>query len=77
MRRVVLSVLGLYLLFAIIGRFVEGMGAVECGCSPDCWCKRPVLSTFRWVFPYKHTVDRDNAHPGAWPYDKPTTPTPD
>ena len=77
MRRVVLSVLGLYVLFAVIGRFVEGMGAVECGCSPRCWCKRPVLSTFRWVFPYKHTVDRDQAHPGAWPYDKPTTPPPD
>jgi hypothetical protein len=33
-----------YLLFAVIGRFVEGMGAVECGCSVDCWCQRPVLS---------------------------------
>ena len=41
-------------LFAIIGRFVEGMGAVECGCDPRCWCKKPVLSTFRWVFPYGH-----------------------
>lgn len=46
--------LGLYVLFAIIGRFVEGMGAVECGCDPRCWCKKPVLSTFRWVFPYGH-----------------------
>jgi hypothetical protein len=45
---------GLYLLFAVIGRFVEGMGAVECGCAPSCWCKRPVLSTFRWVFPFRH-----------------------
>jgi hypothetical protein len=25
------------------------------GCSPRCWCKRPILSTFRWVFPFKHT----------------------
>jgi hypothetical protein len=24
------------LLFAVIGRFVEGMGAVECWCSADC-----------------------------------------
>ena len=46
--------LGLYLLFAVIGRFVEGMGAVECGCAPGCWCKKPVLSTFRWVFPFGH-----------------------
>jgi hypothetical protein len=43
-----------YLLFAVIGRFVEAMGAVECGCDPSCWCKRPVLSTFRWVLPYGH-----------------------
>jgi hypothetical protein len=49
--RMVRWVLGLYLLFAVVGRFVEGMGAVRCGCAADCWCQRPVLSTFRWVFP--------------------------
>jgi hypothetical protein len=54
MKRLVGRALGLYLLFAIIGRFVEGMGAAECGCSADCWCRRPVLSTFRWVFPFGH-----------------------
>jgi hypothetical protein len=53
-RRLLLRGFGLYLLFAVIGRFVEEMGAVECGCDPTCWCKRPVLSTFRWVFPYGH-----------------------
>ena len=53
-KRLVGRVLGLYLLFAVIGRFVEGVGAVECGCSPTCWCRRPVLSTFRWVFPFAH-----------------------
>jgi hypothetical protein len=46
--RVVRRVLGLYLLFAVVGRFVEGIGAVRCGCAADCWCQRPVLSTFRW-----------------------------
>jgi hypothetical protein len=51
---------GLYLLFAVIGRFVEGMGAVESSCAEDCWCKRPVLSTFRWVVPLGH---RDPALP--------------
>lgn len=51
-RRIIRSVLGLYLLFAAVGRLVEGMGAVRCGCATDCWCKRPVLSTFRWVFPW-------------------------
>lgn len=49
-----MSLAAVYLLFAVIGRFVEGMGAVECGCADDCWCKRPVLSTFRWVFPWGH-----------------------
>lgn len=52
--RIALRILGLYLLFAVIGRFVEGMGAATCGCSPDCWCQRPGLSAFRWVFPYGH-----------------------
>jgi hypothetical protein len=32
--RMVRWVLGLYLLFALVGRFVEGMGAVRCGCAP-------------------------------------------
>jgi hypothetical protein len=54
MRRIVVRVVGLYLLFAVIGRFVEEMGAVECGCKPDCWCKRPGVSVFRWVFPRRH-----------------------
>lgn len=51
------GLIALYLLFALIGRFVEGMGAVRCECRPDCWCKRPVLSTFRWVFPRGHRVE--------------------
>jgi hypothetical protein len=25
------------------------MGVVECGCKPDCWCKRAGLNLFRWV----------------------------
>jgi hypothetical protein len=53
-RRALGYVLGFYLLMAVIGRFVEGMGAVRCGCAADCWCKRPILSTFRWVFPWGH-----------------------
>jgi hypothetical protein len=55
-RRVGGYVLGLYLLFAVIGRFVEAMGAVHCGCEAGCWCKRPILSTFRWVFPFRHRL---------------------
>jgi hypothetical protein len=50
-KRIGLRLLVLYLLLAVIGRFIEGMGVVECGCKPDCWCKRPGLSLFRWVIP--------------------------
>ena len=57
-KRLLGRLLALYLLFAVIGRFVEGMGAVECGCHPECWCKRPVLSTFRWVFPVGHRCEQ-------------------
>src|SRR5829696_4119078 len=32
------------------------MVAVRCGCASACWFKRPVLSTFRWVFPWQHTL---------------------
>ena len=53
-RRVVAWVLGLYLLFAVVGRLVEGMGVARCGCADGCWCHRPVLNTFRWVFPWGH-----------------------
>ena len=44
--------LALDLLFAVIGRFVNEMGAIDCGCDLFCWCKRPVLSTFRCVYPF-------------------------
>jgi hypothetical protein len=54
MKRIIVRVLSLYLLFAVIGRFVEEMGALECGCKSDCWCKRPGLSFFRWVIPPRH-----------------------
>lgn len=49
----------LYLLFAVIGRFVEGMRAVACECEPECWCKKPFLSTFRWVVPAGHSLGAD------------------
>ena len=58
-RRVLTGTLGLYLLFALIGNFAERIGAVTCGCSEDCWCKKPGLSVFRWVFPRWHRA--------AWP----------
>ena len=59
MKRVIAVVVSIYVLFAVIGRFVERMGAAECGCDATCWCKKPVLSTFRWVFPFGHTAAPD------------------
>ncbi len=56
MKRAVAWALGLYLLCALAGRFVESMGVVRCACSGDCWCRRPGLSAFRWVFPYAHRL---------------------
>jgi len=44
-----------YLLCALIGRGAERLGATRCGCAATCWCKQPLLSVFRWVFPFGHT----------------------
>ncbi len=29
----------------------------ECACDETCWCKRPGLRHFRWLVPYRHTLD--------------------
>jgi len=60
-KRLLLAATSIYLLFAVIGRFVEGMGAVSCECRPSCWCRKPVLSTFRWVFPVGHNLVADGS----------------
>ena len=49
-----LVVLGVYLAAAIAGKVAERLGAVSCDCDDDCWCRRPALSVFRWVFPRAH-----------------------
>ena len=54
MKRGVIVVLGFYLLLAVANRLAERMGAMRCGCAADCWCQRPGLSLFRWVFPWGH-----------------------
>ena len=56
MKRVVLGILGLYLLVAIATRAADaaGVGSRQCGCEPDCWCKRPGLTLFRWVTPKRN-----------------------
>ena len=45
---------GVYLAVAALGHVRERTGSATCGCQPDCWCKRPGRSVFRWVFPFGH-----------------------
>ena len=54
MKRFVGLVAGLYLAAALLGRMRERLGLIACGCAADCWCHRPGLSLFRWVFPRGH-----------------------
>jgi len=66
-KRVAVTVLAVYAVAAAATRAAESAGAVRCGCGPDCWCKRPFLSAFRWVFPYQHRgIDHTAAdHPAT------------
>ena len=54
MRRLLGIVVGLYLGAAVVGLVRERLGLVSCGCAGDCWCHRPGLRLFRWVFPRGH-----------------------
>ena len=56
MRRLVRLAVPAYLGAAVMGRVMESRGAVRCPCADDCWCKRPGLSLFRWVFPFRHSL---------------------
>jgi hypothetical protein len=48
-------VLGLgYVALALIYRAREAAGRLTCDCYPDCWCRKPGLNVFRWVFPRYH-----------------------
>ena len=53
MKRIVLAVIGLYLVTAVVSRLAESTGAWnrQCGRHDDCWCKKPGLTLFRWVTP--------------------------
>jgi hypothetical protein len=35
---------------ALIGGLLEATGPDPVQMADDCWCKKPVLSTLRWVF---------------------------
>jgi hypothetical protein len=56
LRRVLLALGTLYVGAALIGHVRERRGAITCQCKEDCWCKRPGLSLFRWVFPVGHRL---------------------
>jgi hypothetical protein len=43
-----------YVLLALVGRAKEAAGIYRCECYADCWCKKPGLNLFRWVFPRFH-----------------------
>jgi hypothetical protein len=55
MKKLLLNLLLIYVLLALLGRAAEAVGMRTCGCDPDCWCKKPGLSLFRWVFPRFHS----------------------
>jgi hypothetical protein len=61
-KRVILSTVIGYVILALVGRAKEAVGINTCGCDPDCWCQKPGLSLFRWVFPRFHR----NADLAAW-----------
>ncbi len=44
----------LYVAAAVRGLAKERSGELRCTCEADCWCKKPGLSLFRWVFPFWH-----------------------
>jgi hypothetical protein len=58
MKRLLMLTAACYLFAALIARLLENAGMYECGCDADCWCKRPGLSLFGWVFP--------RGHKGSW-----------
>jgi hypothetical protein len=51
MKRILVGFVGLYLLAAIVTTLEEARGVKQCGCEPDCWCRKPGLRLFRWVTP--------------------------
>lgn len=54
LQRVILVLVGGYVLIALGNKVAEAAGAMTCDCVNDCWCKRPGLNLFRWVFPWGH-----------------------
>jgi hypothetical protein len=53
-KRLVAAFLLAYVMLALYYRAREAAGFMTCDCYPDCWCRKPGLSIFRWVFPRYH-----------------------
>jgi hypothetical protein len=56
MKRVLTLMAFGYVVVGLIALGLERSGVYECGCTPECWCKRPGLNVFRWVFPRFHRL---------------------
>jgi hypothetical protein len=54
MKRLLTSLIVGYVVLALFSRAKEAAGLMTCTCETDCWCKKPGLSLFRWVFPRFH-----------------------
>ncbi len=54
MKRLLLALLVGYAVIGAATRLIEATGRITCDCYPDCWCRKPGLSLFRWVFPQFH-----------------------
>ena len=59
MKRLGMILLGIYVLLAVGNKVAEAAGVRRCQCADECWCRRPGLSLFRWVFPW-HTSRHDD-----------------
>jgi hypothetical protein len=53
-RRILASLVIGYVVLALVYKAREAAGLLRCDCYDDCWCRRPGLSVFRWVFPRFH-----------------------
>lgn len=53
MKKVITSLILGYVMLAVLPRG-EAAGLLACDCYPDCWCQKPGLNIFRWVFPRYH-----------------------
>lgn len=71
MKRLLGVLAGAYLMAAVGTRVAEQLGVTACGCGDDCWCRRPGLSVFRWVFPRGHHSEHTPEQKAALSDDRP------